>query len=1083
MKLVFTLLSTVLMILLLQGNIKAQVTSSGMDGKVTDPSGAELPGVSVVTIHLPTGTRYGVTTSADGSFHLANLKPGGPYKITISLMGYKEYTRDNIYLELGNALTLKVPLVEDSKELQEIVVEGNRDGTKTGASTNIDKETIMTLPTLDRSLQDVTKLTPQSSNNSFGGSNFRYNNITLDGAINNDAIGFSPSLGGVSGTSGMPGSSTRTNAFSLDAIGEVQTAIAPFDVKYGNFTGGNVNAVTRSGTNELSGSVYAFGRNGSLTGKSEEGSKIPSSYHDYQTGFRVGGPILKDKLFYFTNMEITRRNEPVFYEAGQGTVLDVATAQRIKDSLSSHTFMKNGTYDPGTYGAYNIYANSNKIFGRIDWNINDKHQVVIRNNFVSSDATNLERSATVFKFGSQDFVQHNRLNSLVGELKSRLSNSVSNSLVLGYSTIHDYRTPVGGNPIFPQVQINGVNGGSVFLGMDREAAIFNMRQNTFEITNNVNWFLKNHNFTLGTHNELYQIDYGFINSWNGRIDYNNLNDFFNNSPARIRATYNNSDNSYDHNFNNPSAKFNINLLSAYVQDDWKITNRFKVTPGVRLDYTLVPHGPEISSTLHNTPDYVSPNPTYTHTSFSEFNNKLFSQPRISPRLGFNWELMDDKKIVVRGGTGVFTGRIPFAWLGYAYYNNGINFGSFDFKNTSAKQVSLPTDPSQLPALGASLGQKSKTEVDLIDNKFKMPQVWRTNLAFDFKLPSGYKLTLEGIYSQVINDVKFELISLKDSTLYYPSGPTQTPIYLKGGATGAGVNNAFSNVYLLTNTHQGYRYSLTAQIHKKYNFGVDFMAAYTYGTAKDISNGIRNSMESNWQLNQAINPNNPGLAYSNFDIRHRIITSATYTHHWNKTQESFVSLVFTGQSGNPFTYVYLKDISNAGQQVSLAYIPKDEADAHLVANGSVSAHDQWVAMDEYLKNNKYLNSRRGKYTERNGARTPWNNRLDIRLAHNINFFTGGKTVAPGIPVTKVKKHTMQITFDIINFTHLLNPNWGNVYFVPNTLNSSVSAGLTPTGKTDSNGNPTFNFSTPTTSPWSKDQLNSRWQGQLGVRYLF
>ncbi|HXB10840.1 MAG TPA: TonB-dependent receptor, partial [Bacteroidia bacterium] len=362
---------------------------------------------------------------------------------------------------------------------------------------------------------------------------------------------------------------------------------------------------------------------------------------------------------------------------------------------------------------YNIHSYSNKIFGRIDWNINDKHQLAIRHNYSGSESTNLERDARTFRFASMDYTQHNVLNSTVMELKSRFNNTFANSLILGYTNIHDYRNPVG-QP-FPQIQINGINGGTVFAGTDREATIFNTRQNTFEITNNLNIYKGKHTFTIGTHNEIYKIDYGFINSWNGRIDYADTTHFFNNQPSRVRQIYNYGDDSYSNNYNNPSASFNIALLSAYVQDDWKLTERFKLTPGLRVDYVDVPNNPGISTLASNT-TYDYTNSTYSSPPISgKLNSKLFGQPYVSPRIGFNWDVKGDKAIVVRGGTGKFTGRIPFAWLGYAYYNNAINFGAVDYKNPGTFQ--LPSDPtlihSSVPV------SKQNTELDAFDPNFKM----------------------------------------------------------------------------------------------------------------------------------------------------------------------------------------------------------------------------------------------------------------------------------------------------------------------------------------------------------------------------
>src|SRR5258706_14594244 len=454
----------------------AQQTTSAISGKISD-STEDLPGATVQILFTPTNTLYGVVTNHEGRYFLANLTPGGPYEITITFVGYKTKKYNDINLKLGETLKLDVVLQSDDKLLNEVAVLGvNEEATeKTGTGTNVSREQIGALPTLSRSFSDFTRLTPQSSNNSFAGTSFRYNNITLDGAINNDAIGFSPSLGGLSGTANQSGSSTRTNSFSLDAIQEVQVQTAPFDVTLGNFTGGSINAVSRSGTNTLAGSVYGFGRNAAITGKYKGDDKIGNgsinkSYYDYQTGFRVGLPLIKDKLFWFTNEEITRSQIPVFFPAGAPNYfMTDAIAQQIINKLETlpvSQYNPAGGYDPGTTGDYNIYSKSRKFFNRIDWNISKTHQLALRNNSVISEATNLERSSNEFQFGNYDFLQKNTNISTVAELKSRFGNSASNSLIVGYTDIKDSRDPLG-SAIFPQIQLNGIGAGHALVGSNR----------------------------------------------------------------------------------------------------------------------------------------------------------------------------------------------------------------------------------------------------------------------------------------------------------------------------------------------------------------------------------------------------------------------------------------------------------------------------------------------------------------------------------------------------------------------------------------------------------------------------------------
>ncbi len=1135
------------LLVLTQYVASAQVTTSALNGKITTDKGEELIGVTVVATHVPTGTKRGTASEVDGGFNIPNLAPGGPYEVLVTYVGYKAQTIAGVYLTLGNTTRLNVVLAAEAQALNEVVVIGNTEATKTGAGTTVGREALQQLPTISRSIQDFTRLDPRNSNNSFAGSSFRYNNITLDGAVNNDAIGFSPSLGGVSGTSGLPGSSARANPISLDAIQEIQAQVAPFDVKLGNFTGGSINAVTRSGTNDFHGSIYGFGRNQGVTGRSVDGSdaKIGTDYHDYQSGFRLGGALIKNKLFFFTNAEIARRTEPVFYGAGQpGAPVSVDLAQLLAAKVQTAN-----SYNVGDYGNYTVHANSDKIFGRLDWNLNDKTSIALRHNFVQSVATNLERSNSLFKFGSQDFEQNNVQNSTVLEVKSNFSSKVANNLILGYTNIHDYRSLLGGQAnVFPFVQINnvgpsagdGVPGSATYyrgsaqllLGSDREASIFNTRQKTFEITDNLTYYAGAHALTLGTHNELYKIDYGFINSWNGRIEYGNVSDFLADKPSRIRGTYrlgtNGGDNSYAYNYNTPSASFNINLYSAYLQDEWTVTDRLKLTPGIRFDLTSLPTPPVLNTALVSNPQNEANtlNQTYSHTAWQSFDNKLFGQVQFSPRLGFNYDARGDGTVVVRGGSGLFTGRVPFAWLGYAYYNNGVNYNSVDLNNiqTTAsitkKTYQLNQDPAQIYSQLLPSAQNT-TEVNLIDPNFKMPQVWRSSLALDLKLPAGIRASVEGLYTKVVQDVRFENINLTDNASYFATGPTQTPRYnvVVPAGGNARVNPLLSNAFLLTNTKEGYRYQLTGSLGKTFNNLLDVTAAYTYGQSHDISNGIRNSFQSNWELNPALNVNNPALAYSNFDLRHRVVASVNLHKTFAQRYTGFFTSVLTYASGSPFTYTYNNNFFGNGQSptVQLAYVPGSSSDVVLVNPASVAGSAPltladangaggYNSLDVFLSGDSYLSTRRGQYAERNGARTPWNNQADVRLMLEAKL----GNLEPNAAGVTAAGHSIQISFDIINVGNLLNSSWGRQYFVPNTFNSTAAFGLNQVGYADGQGNlvrnlnpvtvggvvtsttaqqaaryttPAFTYSPVTTTPWAIDQLASRWQGQLGVRYSF
>jgi hypothetical protein len=1057
----------------------AQVTSASVTGQVRIQA-TTVYGVYVTLTHAPTNTTYETKTDKLGKFEFENLIVGGPYEISLVGDDIKDYYENEIELSLGEN-NLETIFVQQKYgiEITSVSTNKKKSNVQFFFGNSFNESQIANIPNINRSIQEITKLIPQSANNSFSGTNFRYNNVTIDGAINNDAIGFSPSLGGQGSSSGTPGSSARSNSISLEAIQDIQVYVAPFDVKLGNFLGGSVNVVTQSGTNKFSGSIYSFGRNASLTGPNNvgDGAKIPKDFDDLQLGFKLGMPFVKDKLFFFTNVEITKRNDPLFNNAGEtdakgnlNSLIDTSTAQSIANNVAT----KYG-YNIGTFNSYTNYSKSTKFFNKLDWKINAKNSFSIRNNYVTSEASNLERDASNFRFSSLNFIQKNTAISTVLELKSQLNPNISNSLVIGYSTIKDFRNPTSANTIFPQVEI-GFNGGTILLGNDREATVFNMKQNTTEITNNLTYKAGNHKWVFGTHNELYDIDYGFVNALNGRVSYKSLTDFNNSLPSRVRGTYSFNGANSSTLFNNPYSKFKINLYSAYVQDEIKIGSKLKITPGIRIDYTSLPTKPKQNSGLKSAIADANFGTTYNYTPIKNLTNDFFGQPAISPRLGFNYNVNDDNSLVIRGGIGVFTGRIPFAWLGYAYYNDGVGYGSYDRNNLTPAEVTTAGDPLLNNGLTNYQGQSSpKVQLDLIDNDFKTPQSLKNSLAFDYT-KNGYKLTFEGIYNKVLNDLKFQQINKTDNPTYFTyDTKREMPIY------STNINSNFSNVYLLSNTNEGYSYNLTAQLSKTYEFGLNFMSTYTYGTSKDISNGVRNSMESNWQLNQSLTPNNAQLATSNFEIKHRIITNISYNLKLSDNNTLTTNLFINGQSGSPFSWGYVNSsIANSGQSAGLAYIFKDATEtAKYVGNtagiASPDAVQQVADYESFISKNEYLTSRRGKFTERNADNTPWNTQIDLRIMDEFRI------------KSKNTKHSIQISLNIINVGNLISKDWGKSYYVSNTFNSTASIGLTKNGNlppTSPNaGDPTFTFKKPASQPYNIDQFASRFQGQLGLRYSF
>lgn len=1036
----------------------SQITTGSIEGVITDFEDNEpLIGATIIATHTPTGTQYFQTVQVDGSYILSNLRTGGPYTMEVSYVGFEKLEQKDIYVSIGQAtkisLQLKTKSVIDAPILVTVDKDDPFSNSKTGVGTNIGNKQLEKTPTLNRSLQDVTRLSPNGFQSSFGGNNYRFNNLSIDGVSNNDVIGFQDPASGAGGSvaSGTPGALAGSQPISLDAIEEVQLSLSPFDVRMGNFTGANINTVTRGGTNTFSGSVYMFGRNQWLTGANVDDGKTPiESYYDVNIGGRLGGAIIKNKLFFFTNYEFASRNEPILNVPGTPSS---NVPRDIVDKISQH-LIQQYNYDPGTAEATNIEQTSHKIFARLDWNIGKNHQLTLRDNLVFAYADRLERGSSIFKYGSQAYRHHSRNNSLVAELKSSLPNNMSNHLILGWNNTSDNRTFDG--RIFPHIEIAYNTSNTIFIGPYREASIYGVNVNSFQVTDNFTIHHKKHKITIGTNNDFYDIHYCFLTAWNGRWEYKTVDNFLQDQPSRIRGVYNYTNNDYNFNRYQPSAQFGLALLSFYVQDRFRLNERFSLTGGIRFDMQVnlnpAPVNPEVAQT----------------PAFANYTNKYGGVPQINPRLAFNWIMDNNERFQLRGGTGIYSGRIPFAWYAYSYYISGNSYGNIDIKPGGS------TVPLTDNLIDLRSQQPNLTEINLVENNFKLPSVWRSSLAFDIKLPHRIFVTLEGMYSKSLTAIVFKSLNLKDSTANFAGADNR--MYHLGSSSQRKINPNFTNVFGLGNTNKGYQYSLTLTANKKIGDFFSAFVAYTFGESKDLVNGVRNSMAANFSWNQAVNSNDPDLTYSNFDIRHRFVFNVSYLHKWSKSQETLINLVATVRSGSPFSFVYAGDLNKDGSSRNdVIYIPRNANEIRFdditddMGNVVSSAAQQWEQLDAYISNNPYLEANRGQYAQRNAARTPWNGQIDLRLSHTIYF------------KREKNNQRLEISLDIINLANLLHYKWGWQAFVPNLRNASYN--LLDFKRIDQDNQPVYQFNNPQGDPWQIDQLNSRWQMQLGLRWSF
>jgi hypothetical protein len=1019
-------------------SLSAQVTTSTLNGAVKDSKGV-LPGASVKAIHVSTGTVYTSSTNTDGRFNIANMRVGGTYKITVSFVGYQSQEFDNVILKLGEPYVLNVTLSDQGLTLDQVQVTGVKNtifnSKKNGASTSISKEQLESLPTLNRSLSDFYRLTPQSNGSSFGGANQRYNSITIDGAVNNDVFAASSSAI-------TPGSGANTQPISLDAIQEIQVVLAPYDITYGNFTGAGVNAVTRSGTNKVEGSAYFFGRNQSTVGKQPNGLKS-ADFTDYQYGIRLGGPIVKDKLFFFVNAELGRKAQPTVNNAGEtGAVLTKDQADEIAKYV-----MDTYKYNVGSSSGVDAQTQSDKIFARLDWNINSKHQLMLRHNYIKAFDDVLSSSTSSFRFGNNGGRNNSTQNITVMELRSAFSSSLSNSLLIGYSRIRDARSTSGS--LFPHVEIRDFNatGNLVSFGSERSSTANQLDQDILEFTDNFKIFTGNHTFTVGTHNEFYKFRNLYINNSAGYWQFASFQAFKDATPSRFETMF-------PIGGNNGEPKFGAAQLGFYGQDDIQVTPELRFTAGLRVDVPLFFDKPGRNIESETSFGYrtdVTPKST----------------PLVSPRVGFNYDVFGDRSLQLRGGSGIFTGRVPFVWLSNQFTNNGLNTG--ETRLTSGTLPKFEPDPNKQSTAGGAL----KTyQLNLIDKSFRLPQVFRSNLAADFKLFAGISATLEGIYSKTLNNITYKDINIKGRTgVLNPAltdGNDTRPTY--GGKVNANVTNAI----LLENSNKGSSYSLTAQLQKSFASGFGASVAYTYGESKDVNSGTSSTASSNWQYTQIVDdPNNAPLAYSYFDTKHRIVGSLNYGVKYgkNKLSGTSIAVFYAGRSGNPFTYLYSGDLNGDGSNGNdLIYVPRTAAEIKLVAipakgaAPAISPADQWTALNAFIESDPYLKTIRGQYAKRSGARLPWQHSFDVRLLQDIGTLVKGSS------------NKIQLSVDVINVGNLLNKDWGRAYFLSNNASSLIGYNAAAGGG--------YTFQAPSVgTAYGVDQIQSRWAAQLGIRYLF
>lgn len=1066
------LLSILVMMLCATLSLMAQITTSGISGKITSDKEPVI-GATVTATHQPSGTVYRAVTNVDGRYTIQGMRVGGPYKVDVSYVGHKTQTFSGVNLLLGETQNLSCSMQEDAKELQELVVTGKKglNASKTGAAQSIDAQTINDIPTVSHSIADIARLNPQISTNgqsgamSFAGTNNRYNSFQIDGVMNNDVFGLT--------ANGSNGGQAGTQPVSMETIDQIQINVAPFDVRQSGFTGGAINAITKSGTNDFHGSAYYYGNNEKLVGRHyllPDGS-YSSPYDDeseYQYGFTLGGPIIKDKLFFFANYEKSNKEYPNQYGLGtEGSKVPAEQATEILNDVKEMAAAQGIDYT-GQYSSADRYIKSDKIGAKIDWNINDFNKFSVRWSYVNAKQNNGLGGIASLNTDDHLYEFKSKTTSFTAELQSRLSPVLSNEARASYVRVRDKRTS---GAAFPSVTVYsvGTDGGTVNIGNEYSSMANGLNQDIYTVEDNLTWYKGNHTLTFGTHNEFYKFSNLFIQNLYGCYYFNSYDDFISYYNGFKSGT---TDGSLIRNYYYSQAnvdvtgdprwapEFSAGQLGFYLQDKWDASDNFQLTYGLRMDMPL----------FFDTPTENSAFNAYSETKGwgLKTNQKLSSTPMWSPRLGFRWDINKDRKFILRGGAGIFTGRIPFVWLSNNFSNTGIQLSSYSV--TKNKDISLILDPNNQTANAEKISASTGSQlINVFDKDFKFAQNLRLNLGFDFNV-LGIDWTAEAIYSKTLNDVYYQNLAYEETgktfnQMGYGYDWDNRPMFQR-----ATTGTPYNNIYAMYNTSKGYTYSLSLKAEKHFNFGLDLAASYTFTKSKSVSSVSSSVAQSNWRNNHTyLNPNEPELANSAYNLPHTVKASAFYhiNYGYKGMFTTTVGIIYEGKSGSPYSVCYNGDINGDGYSGNdLMYIPTDEQidKMQFTATTAFTAEQQRANFKTWLAGMPYLRDHRGQYYKRFADNLPFENHFDVHVAEKINIHAG-KYV-----------HALELSLDIMNVANLLNKDWGRTYSSGYASEFYTPLSYAGNGKYQFLQNANYVMTYPSS-------YYSRWRGQIGLKYTF
>ena len=1035
------LLSLLMVLLCLE--VSAQITTASLRGAVTDSANKPLAGAAVLLQQSKTGVEYYAIVNRDGRYSIHGIKPDDGYVLTVEFIGYESYKVSNVVLRLGETLNENVVLKESAVSLDEVVV-ASQTVKSAGVTENFDKQQIEKLPTVSRSLYDVVRLMPQANavrggGMSFGGVSNRYNAFMVNGVANNDMYGLS--------SSGTHGGLSNANPVALDAIEQIEVAVASYDVRRSGFGGGMINAITKSGTNSFTGSAYTYYNNqdfyGTTAGRDVEHREKLEQQSSRIHGVTFGGPIVKDKLFFFVSGEYNINSSPSSHYLGfDGVALQQSELDRVSARYKALT-----GYDGGGYSRRDVERMSLSFLANVDWYINKENRLSASYSFLDARAEEYANSLSSFTFVGSGYANYSSAHHLSLSLESRLADDLHNTLKVGLSRVEDGRKPdVEGSMPSVIIKNTGTTGGvTLNIGNNRYAGVNSLKQNVLTLTDNLIWERRAHSVVFGMHHELYNIHNKYLANSLGTYTYNSIEDFERDMAAM-----------YEYNYTDPAVtgtttwgpRFKAAEFNVYAQDSWDLGRGFQLTYGVRATLPVI----------FNTP---TPNGSFNSGDIaSKYGVRIGDVPEtqllLSPRVGLMWRKYYDEGVIsVEGGAGIFTGQVPFVWIVNNYSNTGV-------EQKGLRLTALMQDGKVVESANPFTTEPSPTSLsntsfmlNAMNRKFRYPQNFKANAVVEYSTRDGWVLRAEALYTKVLQGAVFRNLAVENTgdVVYAAPEAGAMPMMKR-------VQSDYSAIYYMDNTSKGYSYSLSGSVSKRFAMGLDVALSYIFGHSYAVCDVPSTSSSSNWNRTYALDLNNPALSFSSYDVPHKLSVSAAYHKRYARLFDVTAGVVYQLSSGQRYSLTFGESVDINGDGVygsTLMYIPTEE-ELSRMRFADDESQQKW---NDFIESDNYLRKHRGEFSERNAMQAPAESRVDVHLAHG--FYFGRET-----------SRKVELTLDIMNFGNMLCRHWGSYYNVGNVRLQPVNI------VSEQDGEAVYRF---TNSALTPNDLMSRWRMQLGVRVKF